>query len=103
MITIFQTKTAEKDIPFGAAHTYIAAYASETNEQSVYPFSNQKGTKTLPFGAAHTYITYIKEYPPDIYLHFLLSPRILVGWNTSTLELSLNILMVFFFSQVERV
>ena len=49
--TLFQTKTAEKDIPFGAAHTHIAyikdylspgaknallimslaAYASETN------------------------------------------------------------------------
>ena len=54
--TLLQTKTAEKKHNLGAAHTYIAykglspeaknalqitslaAYASETNEQSVYPF-----------------------------------------------------------------
>ena len=51
--TLFQTKTAKKNIPFGAAHTYIAyirdypqgaknalhyeSYASETNEPSATP------------------------------------------------------------------
>jgi len=53
--TLFQTKTAKKNIPFGAAHTYIAyirdcpagaknalqimslaAYASETNKKQKY-------------------------------------------------------------------
>ena len=35
----------------------------DQTEQSLYPFSDQKGPKTLPFGAAHTYMAYIREYP----------------------------------------
>ena len=36
----------------------------EQNEQSVYPFSDQKAPKTIPFGAAHTYMAYKKEQLP---------------------------------------
>ena len=34
------------------------------NEQSVYPFSDQKDAITLPDGVAHTYMALIREYPP---------------------------------------
>ena len=34
-------------------------------DQSLYPFSDQKGSKSTLFRAAHTFIADIGEYPPE--------------------------------------